>query len=1124
MTWAHADSAATFLRDTSLIIINSSIDSNDGGNGNNGWGSGGVAIMLMAVDGAAMLFNTSIALIGVNITNNFGGSENAGMQSIGEPFNGGAGALLLLHMVNAGSSATMHDNRLLMDRTFISGNEGGQIYLASSYADGTNTHIGGVSILALVGTYALQSVAVLQQHAIAISGCTFDGNVGTAFNALYFVTGSMQMIFNNNSLSISNSTFDNTQANGALVVMYIVLPTPVLLSTAHNALILEDVQFVNGSGALGSGMAIVSNFPMDGDITNVSMIHVDFMNNRAFCGSTCCCNAGALLMDNVDANISDARFNGNSATYAGGAILTQGTASLHCHRCSFHDNHADVLGDIIVIQSSKLSVFTHSQLYMLGGTLLSSSIGISASFDKLLFGIATQLLCPPGNQVHRAANAFSCVYCPPNQYLLDAGVWYENDTQPINSCMACEYGGDCSLGGAAIVAALGYYGTKVEQPINNEDSWRSRHVRRIMEDDAPLPFYQSSVQFTLCPNAQCCSQSPSNVINMSSPPSSSSSCDSYNACHAYRTGRLCSQCVADYSEVLGSSSCASNEHCYDMAWFLPLMLLLGTMLAAFFLLQGANSKGTINVLAYYYQLTSTTTSSMMRMQSPCPLLMPCFMFACVAFLCVCVTCCACAGFMQLSSLQSNDSALDYGLSNFVTQFLQLQPTGGVKFGVCILNISAIGEQFIYLLIPLCILIPFIAMISILYVSHRRQCSSNRHGHMEQSQSHNDAAAAADDDVLAQPSLSLCSIRWCSALPGRLHHLILQRNRGASIGQICLIGLIRIGLFTYSIVIAHILVLLHCVPVHGDMAAALYIFRAAYTSCYQPWQYALIIAVIGLLAAPLMLAYAMYQHHQRRQSQRQVHAAITGDHADKQRWSHSSSPSSSSAVAAVQDVQLHELSQSPSALTTSPILSSLHLSVTWYDVLCSPYNSRYYYWECVLLLYRMVVVLIGTFVLDAITCLLLLSCVNLLALIGHAFLQPFLSSRVQAFQLLCIALLSIIAALSVPQATLATNATTALQTNINDMLNACNIAQTICILLPIALLGMAYIAIKTGCTRWVSNGCRRRWGMRQLDGVEQTMDKQSVGADSLRAHSLNAEWRQALLSEQDQADAGETSTR
>jgi hypothetical protein len=160
----------------------------------------------------------------------------------------------------------------------------------------------------------------------------------------------------------------------------------------------------------------------------------------------------------------------------------------------------------------------------------------------------------------------------------------------------------------------------------------------------------------------------------------------------------------------------------------------------------------------------------------------------------------------------------------------------------------------------------------------------------------------------------------------------------------LVGLVKIGLYTYSILVSHVLALLHCVSING--LDGTFLLQAAYVQCYQPWQIFLIFVVVGLFLFPLILGW-------------KLRGTTLG---------------------------------SPSSLTTSALVT----------VLSGPYVVGY--WESVLLFYRLLVVVVATFVNDAVVCLFLLFLINSLMLIVHMHVRPFRDASAQHLQTLCICLL------------------------------------------------------------------------------------------------------------------------
>ena len=117
-----------------------------------------------------------------------------------------------------------------------------------------------------------------------------------------------------------------------------------------------------------------------------------------------------------------------------------------------------------------------------------------------------------------------CEKCPDGFYTLQKGSSIGLNTNKDTDCLKCPYGATCENG--RIVAKENFWGFNISTK-------------------------QSSLQFVPCPLEYCKTSTHSNY---------------YNGCHGSRSGILCGQCSAGYSEALYSTSCRKKEKCNDH-WF-----------------------------------------------------------------------------------------------------------------------------------------------------------------------------------------------------------------------------------------------------------------------------------------------------------------------------------------------------------------------------------------------------------------------------------------------------------------------------------------------------------------------------------------------------------------------------
>ena len=119
-----------------------------------------------------------------------------------------------------------------------------------------------------------------------------------------------------------------------------------------------------------------------------------------------------------------------------------------------------------------------------------------------------------------------CDECPDGFYTLQRGSTSGLNVNKDTECLKCPYGAKCENGN--IMAKENFWGFNISTR-------------------------PPSLQFISCPVEYC--RTPTNPSR-----------HAYNVCHGNRSGVLCGQCSAGYSEVLYSTSCRKIEKCNDH-WF-----------------------------------------------------------------------------------------------------------------------------------------------------------------------------------------------------------------------------------------------------------------------------------------------------------------------------------------------------------------------------------------------------------------------------------------------------------------------------------------------------------------------------------------------------------------------------
>ena len=86
-----------------------------------------------------------------------------------------------------------------------------------------------------------------------------------------------------------------------------------------------------------------------------------------------------------------------------------------------------------------------------------------------------------------------------------------------------------------------------------------------------------------------------------------------NSCRGHRSGPLCGDCAAGFTEALGSSDCVSVAHCDSDKRVVYAVMIAGVFLAAGFLLVASgvwlpstsSDSGIPQLLVYYFQARAT---------------------------------------------------------------------------------------------------------------------------------------------------------------------------------------------------------------------------------------------------------------------------------------------------------------------------------------------------------------------------------------------------------------------------------------------------------------------------------------------------------------------------------------
>ena len=373
-------------------------------------------------------------------------------------------------------------------------------------------------------------------------------------------------------LKISRSVFqDNVAMHAGSAVL--------VLIDLQSVLIINNCTFLNNAAGKYRTDYKVSEPPGEFEI----------IGNEVSVNSACCKGVitlvgkgGAMRVQRGKVQINNTYFYNNTARLLGGSIFVDIESNLEMLN-SYMENtpvHEHALqGDIIYSDGSVM--MNHVQMIVM--TARNSLSMLRHSGNHWTMNITNVWIqCPVGYNL-RITNSsaygvhsvglrrsylldqlsYFCESCPRNKYSLDHG--YLNYTLTFKSfayftllinssepqeqysgsyihheieCRDCPYGGHCVQGITAIANFWGYKEGQV-------------------------------ARFQHCPKGYCCS---------------TPRCASMNACHGYRQGRLCGRCEAGYAEALFSPDCVSNETCGPL-WLLPFAISVGVLYALFLLFQ-----------------------------------------------------------------------------------------------------------------------------------------------------------------------------------------------------------------------------------------------------------------------------------------------------------------------------------------------------------------------------------------------------------------------------------------------------------------------------------------------------------------------------------------------------------
>ena len=443
-----------------------------------------------------------------------------------------------------------------------------------------------------------------EQSNVIISKCWFEGNYATVVGGAIYQFG--------NELYIDASTFVRNRAkNGGAIrtetqSSFTIVRCVFLKNKAefHDKVIVkwEDsfggaifhtgMKFSIASTEFEGNTALTPRSGFGGAIvvdthSNMNLTMCYFQGNSAKRGGGAVDFAGQKLF------IINSKFENNTANLSkagrGGALATKNVSSVEIVNCSFNGNNAKWTGGAVYHQGTQLTIkdtlfqtlsYCYHEHYF-GGEIIFSSGKIAleniSMHDMDNFNAHTQLImhisrfkdinitninvmCYRGKNILVSlpenvylrktdlpgSNAFvslavSCSSCSQNTYSLSSGeLGPDIANQKHIDCYTCPFGGNCTIG--QIRAANNFWGYQLKEN-------------------------SKQIGFARCPSGYCCV---------------GDQCKNYNSCANGRKGTLCGLCLQDLTEDLLTPACLKPEQCHH-PWFSALVLIAGITYIAFFM-------------------------------------------------------------------------------------------------------------------------------------------------------------------------------------------------------------------------------------------------------------------------------------------------------------------------------------------------------------------------------------------------------------------------------------------------------------------------------------------------------------------------------------------------------------
>ena len=308
--------------------------------------------------------------------------------------------------------------------------------------------------------------------------------------------------------------------------------------------------------------------------------------------NTSCCNGiltfmgkgGAIRVQKGPLKISESIFINNTARLLGGSIFVDKDGRLiisksYLENTPVHDH--SLQGDIIYSDGKKV-ILSNVKLVAKTAVKSLSILRHSGGHWSITISIVW-IQCPVGYNL-RATNSsaygvdpiglkrsheldqltYFCESCPRHKYSLDFGYMNYSLVYDVWAYFALMING--------AVPTRPYSGSYEHHEVECIDCPYGGQCHQGITSVANFWGYvyqQQTLLFQHCPHGYCCG---------------TRKCPSYNSCATLRDGPLCGRCRSGYSEALFSPTCIPNDQCGPI-WLWPFAIFVGIAYAAFLLFQ-----------------------------------------------------------------------------------------------------------------------------------------------------------------------------------------------------------------------------------------------------------------------------------------------------------------------------------------------------------------------------------------------------------------------------------------------------------------------------------------------------------------------------------------------------------